>query len=433
VKEGGKWKRFNAAYDDHGHILANMVVMHGKQVEFTICKYELRYTDGGVDHRDPVGVDAAGAEEQREIVAAQLAVQKASEELGAKTEERNDVTNSRTDSPCQTQAVDPTLTSGGNAERVTQAQALARFVEDRELQEKMEMASDASLAWSEFVKVTGIGYVDKVDRKSLLKFDKAMRDRGLLPQTVNGRHRKVLAVLKFAGVDPKEKNLPPAPRFEAKLPTVYTSEQLKRLFAEANEYERMAFKIALKLGLRDQELSYAEFSDVHFDGKFFRVQSKSEYGFKVKGWEQRDIPIPDDLLELLRIWKEQHPGQSLILATENGLPDRNLCHRVKALAMRAGLNCGVCKSCKKIAESQSRGESKRYIYHTGCKQFNLHKFRRTFITGLLLSGIDIRTVAEFAGHANISTTMRYARPLSTKQNRTVINQIDWEGGLNLGL
>jgi len=98
--------------------------------------------------------------------------------------------------------------------------------------------------------------------------------------------------------------------------------------------------------------------------------------------------------------------------------------------MRAGLNCGVCKSCKKIAEAQSRGES---TYHKGCKQFNLHKFRRTFITGLLLSGIDIRTVARFAGHSNINTTMRYLRPLSTKQNLTVINQIDWEGGLNLGL
>jgi len=308
VKEDGKWKRFNAAYDEHGHILANVVVMHEKQVEFPVCHYELRYTDGGVDHRPAVGNVAAGAEEQRAIVAAQLAVMKASEELGAKTETQNDDANPQTYPPTQTLPVNPAQTSAGNAQRVTQVEALARFVEDRELQQKMEIAVQTNRAWEEFVKVTGIDYVDKVVRNDLLKFDKALRERGLEPATVNERHRRVMAVLKFAGIDTVKKQLPTAPRVEMKLPTVYTSDQLRRLFAAAEEYERLAFQIALKLGLRDQELSTAEFSDIHFDGRFFRVQSKPEHHFQVKSLEQRDIPIPDDLLESLRIWKGRDPG-----------------------------------------------------------------------------------------------------------------------------
>ena len=433
VKDGRKWKRFNAAYDEQGHILANVVVMHGEQVEFPTCHYELRYTVGGVDHRPPVGDDAAGAEEQRAIVAKQLAVQKASEEIDAETEKRNDVTNSQTDSPSQAQAVNPAPTAAGNAKRITQAEALAEFVEDRELQEKLEMARESARAWKEFVKAAGIEFLDEVNRKSLLLFHSKMRKRGLSPRTAFNQHRNVLSILKLAGLDPEELNLPPAPRFELKLPTVYTSAQLKRLFAAADEYERMAFEILLKLGLRSQELSYAEFSDIDFEAGTFRVQGKPKYNFKVKDHEQREIPIPDNLLESLRIWKERHAGQTLILATVDRNPDLNLCTRVKALATRAGLNCGACKTCKKIAELQSRGAKKRELRKRGCMDFNLHKFRRTYITGLLQSGIDIRTVSAYAGHADIKTTMRYLRPISAKQSRSMINRIDWQEGLNLGL
>ena len=405
MKEGGKWKRFNAAYDEHGHILANVVVMHGEQVEFPVCHYELRYTDDGVDHRPAVGDVAAGAEEQRVIVAAQLAVKKASEEVGATTTKQNDSAKPRVESSCPTQLVDPTLTSAGNAKRLTQAEALAEFVEDRELQDKVVMARETSRAWVEFVQVSGIHFIDQIDRKSLLKFSKAMRDRGLSDRTVCGNYQNVLAVLRFTGLDPQKLKFPPPPKYELKLPTVYTSVQLKRLFAEANEYERMAFQILLKLGLREQELMYAEFSDIDFEAKVFRVQGKEQYDFKVKDHEQREIPMPDDLVEALKIWKERHPGQSLILLTANDIPDGDLCHRVKMLAKRAGLECGTCKTCRNIAAMRAHGEDMRQVRGNGCKQFNLHKFRRTYITGLLLAGVDVRTrtstkVAGAAGFAH---------------------------------
>jgi integrase len=176
-----------------------------------------------------------------------------------------------------------------------------------------------------------------------------MRDRGLSDRTVCGNYQNVLAVLRFTGLDPQKLKFPPPPKYELKLPTVYTSVQLKRLFAEANEYERMAFQILLKLGLREQELMYAEFSDIDFEAKVFRVQGKEQYDFKVKDHEQREIPMPDDLVEALKIWKERHPGQSLILLTANDIPDGDLCHRVKMLAKRAGLECGTCKTCRKCA------------------------------------------------------------------------------------
>ena len=115
VKVGRKWPRFNAAYDEHGQVLPNVVVMHGEQVEFPICHYELRYTDADGEHRPPVGDDAAAAEEERKIVAAQLAVKKATEQVAATTTTQKDPTKPQVETSCATQLVNPTLTSAGNA------------------------------------------------------------------------------------------------------------------------------------------------------------------------------------------------------------------------------------------------------------------------------------------------------------------------------
>jgi integrase len=407
VKIDRKWKRFNAAYDDKGHIIPNVVIAHGEQVAFPICHYELRYKDGK-DMRPDVGDDAIAAEEKRAIVARQLAVRKAAEETGVK--------------PLQDVGIfpptGPTITAEGAAKRVTLAEVFAEYVDDLKLQRKIVSIKGARTVWKEFIKASGISYLDEVNRKSLLQYDNAMLDRGLADRTVHERHSLAVRILKFAGLDPKKEKFPPTPKYELKLPTVYTSAQIKRLFAEADEYERMVCQILLKLALRDREISYAEFSDIDFEAKVFRVQGKRHYGFKVKDHEQREIPIPSDLLDLLIIWKERHPGQSLILSTSNGIPDRKLCRRVKNLAKRAGLACGTCKTCK-------AGK--------GCMDFNLHKFRRTCITGLLLSGMDIRTVAAIAGHSDIKTTMRYLRPVSARKTRDVINQINWEDLNFLGL
>ena len=54
---------------------------------------------------------------------------------------------------------------------------------------------------------------------------------------------------------------------------------------------------ALKTGLRDQELRHLEFRDVNWDDHSLRVRSKPQWRFKVKTWEQTNVPLPDDLLE----------------------------------------------------------------------------------------------------------------------------------------
>ena len=67
------------------------------------------------------------------------------------------------------------------------------------------------------------------------------------------------------------------------------------MLGEATPEDRILLLLALKLGLREQELMHAEFTDLDVHERIFRVQGKTKWGFKVKDKEQRDVPIPDNI------------------------------------------------------------------------------------------------------------------------------------------
>jgi integrase len=217
--------------------------------------------------------------------------------------------------------------------------------------------------------VNGIDYLDEVDRRGILRFDAAMRDRGLANSTIARKHWTIVRILKCGGLDTRGLFLPHVlSSYQPKPPSVYTPAQIERLFASADMYERVVFEILLKLGLRKGELESAAFLDVSFDKKVFRVHEHSRQGY-------RDIPIPDDLLVLLGEWRALHPAQLPIVPNSKGEPNRRFAERLQRLAHRAGLACGTCRGCQ----------------HNRCAEFTMHKFRRTCIIGLLRSGMDTTT------------------------------------------
>ena len=50
--------------------------------------------------------------------------------------------------------------------------------------------------------------------------------------------------------------------------------------------------------------------------------------------------------------------------------------------------------------------------------------RHSFISNLVASGVDLRTVKELAGHSNIQTTMKYAH-LAKGQTHKAIEALNW--------
>ncbi len=126
--------------------------------------------------------------------------------------------------------------------------------------------------------------------------------------------------------------------------------------------------------------------------------------------EQRDIPVPSDVLIAMKERRKTHGKCSLVLATSGRLPNRKLLRTLKRLALRAGLNCGVCSGC---------------IERNECREWELHKFRRTFATNLLRNGVDIRTVQMLMGHADLDSTLRYLAPAESSEIQDKINSIKW--------
>jgi integrase len=266
------------------------------------------------------------------------------------------------------------------------------------------------LASEEFLKVIERTYVDQVTADDILKFHKALHKRGISDRTIHNRHMNAMAFLRFCGLDIK-KLAPRAPRYEKTMPEIFEDEALKAFFASLkNPYQRLVFELLLKTGMREQEAMYVEWTDISTTARTLQLRAKPKYKFKIKDHEQRAMPLTDELMELLSAYRRSHPSGDLILGTKNKRPPTKLLRLLKGCAKRAGLNCGTCNACVERKE---------------CDQWFLHKFRATYCTKLLRSGLDLRTVQQMMGHADLASTMRYLRPAENAETQIKVNSINW--------
>ncbi|MGF7181472.1 tyrosine-type recombinase/integrase [Tunturiibacter psychrotolerans] len=184
------------------------------------------------------------------------------------------------------------------------------------------------------------------------------------------------------------------------------------LFAACrDEYDRVVFNLLLQTGLRMSEAMYLDWKHVDFDSKILKVREERKSGKKIKDRAERSVPIPNDLIELLKTWKDKHPTMKLAIGTENDTPNKKLLRTLKRVTTAAKLHCGQCDGCKSKSKE--------------CSLWYLHKFRATYTTTLLRNGVDIGTVMEYTGHSDMTTTMRYLRPAESEMMQSKISSISW--------
>jgi integrase len=170
-------------------------------------------------------------------------------------------------------------------------------------------------------------------------------------------------------------------------PSTYKQEELDRLFAACNEFEKTIFATLLLTGLRKRELYYLTWRDVDLKRATIKVSGEGKVGFSPKDYEERVIPIPPALVALL---KPLPRDSEWVFPNPKGGRLNHLLRWFKEIALRA-----------KVADA------------------TLHKFRHSYATRLLESGCDVVTLQHLMGHSDLETTRQYLDPDDSLKRRAV--------------
>lgn len=301
-------------------------------------------------------------------------------------------------------------------DRVRVADAVADYLKDIEPPQREVKTYKAYKHCLEiFAQTCRKAYLQDVQRDDLLYFVRKLYEMGCGPRTACKRAVIASQLLKANGI----KGLLHRrdwPKYVDPIRPVYEPEELKALFAACTETERTLYLFYLLTGMRDKEVRYCTWRDIDFRAHVVRVTAKLQYGFTPKNKEEREIPVPESLMAELKAHKGRQYGKSnpndLVFPTSNGGPDKNHQWKLKRVAYKAGLNCGRCAS--RHGNKCADGEF--------CSNWFLHKFRHTFATRNLQEHVcDIRTLQQWLGHSDLTSTMVYLKAVQNKDVAARVN------------
>lgn len=155
-----------------------------------------------------------------------------------------------------------------------------------------------------------------------------------------------------------------------------TDEEERRLRSalDSRPLLRVLVLLALNTGLRRGELFNLRWEDVDLARGFVTVA-----GTGAKSGRTRHVPLNAEARRVLEGWRHATGGEGLVFPS------------------RAG---GTMTNVKR-----SWGSALREAQISG---FRFHDLRHTFASRLVMQGVDLNTVRELLGHADLKMTLRYA-------------------------
>ena len=256
----------------------------------------------------------------------------------------------------------------------------------------------------------------EVSKDDLLGWAKSMREkvrvvngcpvRLIADSTIWYRLRKIRTFFLHYGYDIlKRKEFP---RFAEKVPDTYSSKQLQTLFAACIPEERLWYTLAFGTGMRLGELANLVWENVDLKRGIITVQSTTDW--KTKTLKYRHVPIPVDLLSVLRARRAANPAYRYVIG--NGItPHQEMLKPLKLIAYQVGLNCGFCIT--KTGKNCSGGPS--------CKKITFQKLRRSYATHMHEGGTSINTLRILLGHSSPTPILRYLAPQDIQSPELLAN------------
>lgn len=168
----------------------------------------------------------------------------------------------------------------------------------------------------------------------------------------------------------------------------YTPDQVKKLFENMSDESletQLAIKLAVYCGLRRSEIFGIEWNDIDFKNKTIHIQRTR---LKVNGKDEvsktktvnsnRIVTINDELIKMIK--KLDKSSEFIFIKA-----DRDIAEKLHRIQFKASL-----------------------------PRIKFHDLRHTSATLLLANGLDVKSVSEYLGHSNISTTSVYVHALDQK-------------------
>ena len=220
--------------------------------------------------------------------------------------------------------------------------------------------------------------LDDISVKQAKAFVSMRRKAGAANATIDKEVRTLKAILNQAVQDEElaqnklaDYNL--AKGKDDKVPDRLTDDAIQALY-EASPNHAAVWRLLINTGIRRAEALNLKLTNCLDD----RIILESTSQNRTKSGKMRVIPLNDEAKAAAAELKEGNDSDYLLPRTYG----QSLSRAFKTCVKRAGINPNA----------------------------SIHWTRHTFINKLVVdAGVPVRTVQELAGHANISTTMRYAR------------------------
>jgi len=382
IKINGAWQRKPALFDSKGRVRRDHVSVAGKDEVHPEGSYVIEYWSEGKRSREVAGPDATAASELMKFRQGELDAIRAGV-LPAPAPEPE------------------------KPKRTTVADALEKYLEYIKYNRSLRTFRTYRPILNTFGAFCSRKYIDEITREDLMDFATACLKDGQKGKSVYNKLVVIAQLLKQHG-RAKILNTSDWPSFVETVRPIYEDEELTKLFKASTWEEAVRFKFYLMSGFRDAEGRFVTWRDVDARQNAIRVTAKPQWGFHPKNWEEREVPVPKALITLLLSFKPKDAKpDDPVFTSSTGNPDGSMLEKLKAVAERAGLNCGQCVTTHTLADGTTKtNRCKKGPY---CKRWFLHKFRHTYATRNLQDGVDIRTLQLWMGHRDIASTMVYLK------------------------